>query len=171
MDERLLREQFFKDHPEFPPDGGYSDWGRYAIVNAAQEEEVARRLEVTRRRYDEQMAKQQALVDALGFLSPVTLAQGALYEIAGVGASRYRHYRAQADEYNRKWKAHFWPRMFTGDAFTSSDYDRIPRFSYSEEPLRDVVKRVALPITILAILSLALGWFGLRAYRRYPAPS
>jgi ABC-2 type transport system permease protein len=168
MDERRLREQFFKDHPEFPPDGSYSDWGHYAIVNAAREEEVARRLQATRRRFDEQMAKQQALVDAFGFLSPATLAQGALYEIAGAGASRYRHYRTQVDEYNREWKAHFWPHMFVGGAFTAADYDRIPRFTYREEPLGNVVKRVALPVTALALLTLALGRLGLRAYRRYP---
>ncbi len=167
MDERSLRERFFKDHPEFPPAGAYSDWGRYAMASAARQEEIARRMEAIRRRYDEQKAKQQALVNALGFLSPATLAQGAMYEIAGAGASRYRHYRAQADEYNREWKAHFWPRMFTGGAFTSSDYDRIPRFSYREEPLSNVVKRVALPVVVLALLTLALGWLGLRAYRRF----
>jgi ABC-2 type transport system permease protein len=167
IDERHLREQFFKDHPEFPSDSGYSDWGRYAIANAAREEEVARRLQATRRHFDEQMAKQRALVNTLSFLSPSILAQEALYEIAGAGLSRYRHYRAQADEYNRGWKAHFWPRMFVLTTFTASDYDRMPRFTYREEQVGKAVKRVALPASALAFLTLALGWLGLRAYRRF----
>lgn len=119
-------------------------------------------------RYNEQMAKQQALVDALGFLSPANLAQGALYEIAGADAIRYRQYRAQSDEFNREWKAHFWPRMFTGGAFTSSDYNWIPRFSYHEEPLSNVVKRVAFSYCRTRPTHSRARLAGLRAYRRFP---
>jgi ABC-2 type transport system permease protein len=168
IDDAQLRAQFFKDHPEFPADGAYSDWGRTAIVNVAKQEEGAQKLRAIRRRFDGQLSKQQALVSACGFLSPAILAQAALYDIAGAGTARYRHYLSQADAYNREWKANFWPAMFTGKIFSSADYDRIPRFSYQEERLSDVARRAAAPLFALLVMFSVIVTLGIRAYRRYP---
>lgn len=168
IDGARLRERFFKDHPEFPAGGAFSDWGRTAIVNVAKQEEVARRFRETRQRFDGQLSKQQALVSACGLLSPAILAQAALYDIAGAGTSRYRHYLSQADAYNREWKAHFWPAMFTGKKFSSADYDRIPRFRGEEERLSDVARRTAAPILALLAMASVIVTLGVRSYRRYP---
>lgn len=168
IDDAQLRAQFFKDHPEFPAGGAYSDWGRTAIVNVAKQEEVARRFRAIRQRFDEQLSKQQSLLSACSFLSPAILAQAALYDIAGSGTARYRHYLSQADAYNREWKAHFWPAMFTGKNFSPADYDRIPRFRRQEERLSDVARRAAAPMLALLAMTSVIVTLGIRAYRRYP---
>lgn len=168
IEDDQLREQFFKDHPEFPAGGADSDWGRTAIVNVAKQEEVARRFRATRQRFDEQLSKQQSLVSASGFLSPAILAQAALYDIAGTGTARYRHYLSQANAYNHQWKAHFWPAMFTGKKFGPADYERIPRFSQQEERLGDVARRAAAPMLALLAMTSVIVMLGIRAYWQYP---
>jgi ABC-2 type transport system permease protein len=168
MDEGLLREQFFRDHPEFSRDWQYTDWGLYGIANVAKEEEVERRLQATRRRFDEQLSRQEGVVNALGHLSPAILAQRALYDFAGAGADRRRHYLSQAKAYNREWKAHFWPAMFKGTPFSAADYDRLPRFEYREEPAGVAARRAFGPLLTLFVFASVSGALGVRAYRRYP---
>lgn len=168
MDQEILKQRFFRDHPEFASDGPYTDWGRYGIMTVAKEEEVGRRLEDTRRRFDEQLAKQERIVNTLGYVSPSILAQRALYDFAGTGAARHQNYLSQANRYNLKWKTHFWPAMFTGAPFSAAEYDRIPRFEYTEESLSVVIRRAITPMTALLVLASVLGALGIRAYRRYP---
>jgi hypothetical protein len=91
-----------------------------------------------------------------------------LYDIAGAGTARYRHYLSQSDAYNREWKAHFWPAMFTGKKFSPADYDRIPRFLGEEERLSGVARRAAAPMLALLAMDSVIVTLGIRAYRRYP---
>lgn len=168
MDQEVLKQQFFRDHPEFAAAGPYTDWGQYGIVNVAKEEEVAQRFQETSRRFDEQLAKQERTVNLLGYLSPSILAQRALYDFAGASAARLQNYLSQASRYNRQWKIHFWPAMFTGRTFSATDYDTIPRFEYQEEALSRVIRRAVPPMMALFIFASVLVVLGIRTYRRYP---
>jgi hypothetical protein len=56
-------------------------------------------------------------------------------------------------------------------AFTSENYDHIPRFIFQEEATSRAIGRSLPPLLALILLSAALGYVISRAYRRYPTTS
>jgi len=85
--------------------------------------------------------------------------------------ARRQDFFRQVESFQRSWNQFFWPRLFRDAVFTSADYDRIPRFAYTENPLGHIVSRTMTSIIALALAPIALGWLGLRAYLRYPVVS
>jgi ABC-2 type transport system permease protein len=68
--------------------------------------------------------------------------QEALSDIAGTGLARYRRFRDQVAAFHRDWQAFLLPKIFQRALLTRADYDAMPRFSYREEPDRDVSRRL-----------------------------
>jgi ABC-2 type transport system permease protein len=172
---KVLIAQYLKEHPEL------SRWGwtmenlgvGYPHVPEAMPEmveslETIRRLQPVIARYEGPMAKQQALVDRCRFLSPAILMQAALYDLAGTGRARHEHFLRQVNAFNEKWNNFFDAKPFRREMVNAADYAVFPSFDYQEESLRDVAGRTIVPLTALTLLPLALGWLGLRAYRRFP---
>ncbi len=94
--------------------------------------------------------------------------QRLLHAISGTDLDRYQHYHGQVDDFHKAWVDFFWLRFLREYPVGPEDYDRFPRFKYSEEPLDKIAARITLPLTALAALPLALGWLGARAFRYYP---
>jgi ABC-2 type transport system permease protein len=172
---KILIAQYLKEHPEL------SSWGwtmdnlgvGYPHVPEAMPEKVEsletiRRLQPVIARYEGPMAKQQALVDRCRFLSPAVLMQAALYELAGTGRARHEHFLRQVNAFNEEWNNFFDAKPFRREMVNAADYAVFPRFDYREESLSDVAGRTFVPLAALMLLPFALGWLGLRAYRRFP---
>jgi ABC-2 type transport system permease protein len=139
-----------------------------AMPEMVESLETIRRLQPVIARYEGPMAKQQALVDRCRFLSPAILMQAALYDLAGTGRARHEHFLHQVNAFNEKWNNFFDAKPFRREMVNAADYAVFPSFDYQEESLRDVAGRTIVPLTALTLLPLALGWLGLRAYRRFP---
>jgi ABC-2 type transport system permease protein len=162
-----LSERFFDDHPEYPRDAVYPELGRNYIGNAAEAEEMGRRMRPIRDLFDRQIAGQQAFIDLYRFLLPVILLQDTLRDLAGTGRGRYKDFLSQVEAYQQTWRRFFWAKTFLLPPMTSSNYDQIPRFTYRERHLREVTRRMAVPLATMFAMAIALGLLGLRAYRRY----
>jgi len=102
------------------------------------------------------------------YLSPAVVMQEVVNDLAGTGRARHDRFVTQTRSYFDRWRAFITPLMFRRVLLTSADYDRIPRFTYNEEPFSPVVRRTAPPLAAMTLLPLALGWLGLRGLRRYP---
>lgn len=133
----------------------------------AVQEEVDREIQPVLARYDEQLQKQQNLVNGLRFLSPAIIMQEALNDVSGTGNARYNHFLGLVKSYHADWQNYFIPRVFQKTKLTAATYDAAPRFDWQEESSNTVASRVLfglLGITALALIAAAVG---LSAIRRY----
>jgi ABC-2 type transport system permease protein len=138
----------------------------FNVVRVAVNDEVERRIRPVIERYERQIAGQQALVDALRFVSPAVLMQNALNDIAGTGVSRHQWFMSQVDAFHRGWRAHFTPLIIARTPILA--YDTLPRFSFQEEPTGALTSRVFLSVLALVVPALLIGWLAVTRLARFP---
>ena len=166
-DGKRILADFYSNHPELRPKDSAAkidDLG-LAFVNIQQEQKrVGDEVEA---RFDEQLARQQALVNRFRFISPAVVAQEAMNDIAGTGTARYHHFRSLVRNQARVWDDYFVPRMYRQDKLTVADYDAMPRFVFKEEARISIFVRVLTGIVGLVLPALAIGLFGIRRLDRF----
>jgi ABC-2 type transport system permease protein len=151
---------FYEDHPELAP-GGAERSDEFATLQLVTGQAVERELAPVLARYEEQLERQQALVERLQFLSPALMTQSALAEAAGTGLARHRRFIDQAREHHVELRAFFEPRALRGESFAA--WDEVPPFRYVEEPAGDAFSRIAPALAVLLFSSLVLGLWTWRA--------
>jgi ABC-2 type transport system permease protein len=160
--------KYYEDHPELAPAGKDSAPADFMVTFQAVQESVDRSIEPVLARYDDQLARQQALVDRLRFLSPAIVAQEALNDVAGTGLARHKQFLGQVEEYHRAWQAFFVPRIMRREMLKGTDFDAIPEFRFQELPTEFILRRVAVGLAGLIVPTAVIGLSGLAALRRYP---
>ena len=93
--------------------------------------------------------------------------QNVLLDVAGTSAFRFNHFRAEVAAFQREWKAYFEPRVLDAATLTDTEYAEAPGFTYADEPSGLMLRRVAVPIVVMAFAGAALIWAGFRGYRGY----
>jgi ABC-2 type transport system permease protein len=172
-----LLARYFEDHPELakPKDttDAFSKTGEddFAMLAMAKDEMVARRMKPLLDRFDEQLSHQNRLVNRFRYLSPAILMQSLLYDASGAGVERYQHFLRQVDEYHQSWRRYFSLRIFEKRFLSSGDLAGLPQFQFAEESVIAIIKRVLWPSLAMALLTVVIGYAGLRAYRRFPVVS
>lgn len=162
-----LLAKYTEDHPELVQ-GEYDPTDAAARIYAVQEE-VDHESQPVLAAYDEQLRKQQNLVESLQFLSPSIVMQEALNDVSGTGNARYQHFLAQVRSYHADWQNYFIPRVFQKTKVTAATYDDAPRFVWQEENPNHVAGRVLFGLFGILIFGLAVGVAGLTAINRYTA--
>jgi ABC-2 type transport system permease protein len=156
---RVLAE-YFENHPELMAEGLKVDWANAAQRYYGVRGEVMRRIEPALRDFDMRRVARERLINRYRILSPASVVQEAIEEIAGTRGSRYRRFRTQVEQYQREWHNFFVARMFRGmttTARTELDVDLVPRFHWSEQPISDMTRRVSmLWLTLVSMLGIAL---------------
>ncbi len=163
-----LLARYYEDHPELAPAETAAVPVDFLVKLQAVQTSVDRTIEPVMARYDEQLDRQQALVDRFRFLTPAVVAQEALNDLSGTSLARHQFFLAQVDEYHRAWQGFFIPRIMRRERFAPADFDAIPVFQFREQPLASIEPRVAAGLLGLAIPSLVLVVAGVVSLRRYP---
>lgn len=163
-----LLSKYYEDHPELIAEAKNQDPTGFAFRFYATQEKVDRSIEPVLRRFDEQLIRQQTLVDRARFLSPAIVTQEALNDIAGTSGSRYRHFLEQVNSYHESWKSFFVPKVFRQMKLNLADYDQMPKFVWQEEKLSSVTNRVIIGLIGLLAPTLLIGALGIIAVRQYP---
>ncbi|MBX3129594.1 MAG: ABC transporter permease subunit [Polyangiaceae bacterium] len=108
-----------------------------------------------------QLARQQALVDRLRFLSPAIVAFEGMSDVSGSGVTRHQQFSAAVSELHAEHKRFFFARIEQGARLTSADYERMPRFERREPPPSALLWRVGsgllgllVPAGLMVVLSL-----------------
>ncbi|MCS6947550.1 MAG: DUF3526 domain-containing protein, partial [Steroidobacteraceae bacterium] len=158
------RDRYFFDHPELQ--GKDSDKALFYRTVAAAEANIEAAMQPLLAQFAQQAQRQRRLVAGLQYLSPGTLAYETLTALSGSNGVRHAHFRAQVFEFHRAWVAWFRARLDAGQRLTPADYDRLPRFSFSDLPLAAQLRQLVLPAVVLAALTVALFWSALRRLRR-----
>lgn len=132
------------------------------------QQNVARLTENLMTQHNDQLMRQQRVVDTLAFLSPAILMQEGLNDIAGTGNSRYQHFMTQVDRFYINWQMFFYPKVMKNIALTPEDYNNFPRFHYQQQPLSDLNARLIYGLFWLAVPTILLGGLVARRISRYP---
>ena len=146
---------YYEDHPEFAPKPGAVT--EYSEIRFITNEKLDRALAPVLARYEAQLARQQALVEKLSFLSPALLAHAAFADAAGTGLARHREFLRQAVTHHAELRAFFNPRILKKEKFTA--WDEVPAFTFVEEPARAVAARAIPALTALAATAIGLAAF------------
>jgi ABC-2 type transport system permease protein len=105
-------------------------------------------------RYQDQLVRQQALIDKLQFLSPALLAENAFADSAGTGLSRHHWFFAQATAHHGQLRAFLTRAPCARRSLPPGTRCWLSNMSKSR-PARSV--RVGIAIAALLLASLALG--------------
>ncbi len=161
-----LLARYYEDHPELATGGGEQAMNDFNLIRVAVTDDVERRVRPVVDRYEGQIARQQAMIDRLRFMSPAILMQDALNDIAGTGTARHRYFLEQVNRFHARWRGFIVPLVFQKARLTR--FDDAPVFSYQEEGTSNVVRRVFVAmIGLVAPASFAV-WVAVRRLRRYP---
>src|SRR6185436_13365972 len=116
------------------------------------------RLEVVEATFNAQLEKQRRLASWLSVLSPTMIAQGVLLDIAGTSTGRFDRFRTEAAVFQQQWRAYFEPRVLDAATLTPAEYAAAPAFSYVDEAVSAMVRRVMAPIAGMGVLAMLLLW-------------
>ena len=158
------RDQYFFDHPEMQDT--QMDTRAYFTSVARSEARIAREMLPLLQAFDDQAVRQQRLVALLQYLSPGTLTYQALTTLAGSDGARHREFRAQTLRFHADWTRFFVERLDAGRTLAPADYAQLPRFVFAEAPTSEALRRVLLPLIVLAVAAAALYFAALRRLRR-----
>ena len=161
-----LMAAFYEDHPELAK-GPLARRDEFTLTKERLNKRMEEMLRPVTERFDAQLARQQQVVNWFRFLTPALLAQESLYDIAGTGQARHRHFTAQVDEFHAAWKSYFNPRIARRELVSCDDFTRFPRYSFREETAGSVVRRAAVPLPGMGLLAALIGFTGMAAYRRF----
>jgi ABC-2 type transport system permease protein len=167
-DGKRILADFYSNHPEMRPkdlNPNVEDIS-LAFVNIQQEQK--KRGDEVEARFDDQLAKQQELVNRFRFLSPAIVTQEAMNEIAGTGAARYQRFRSLVRDHAKAWDDYLVPKMYRQEKLTASDYDSLPRFVFREENLAETARRALTGAAGLVLPALIIILIGVRRLDRFP---
>lgn len=162
-----LMAQFLEDHPELAPSASADTNAQFAVRSVAMTEELERRVQPVLDEFDKRVTRQQQMADQYRFLSPAILTQAALYDLAGTGVHRYKHFLNLATNYHQQWQGHIQPKMMQTVKLSTASIDELPRWNWQEENTADVLTRAgthAAALAMTAALVIALGIFALRRF-------
>jgi ABC-2 type transport system permease protein len=164
--ERLLT-QFLQEHPDLAAEQSESGGGQYIAIRQAQERNVSPLL----RAFDEQLARQHALIGRYALLSPAIVTDDVLLEIAGTGRTRHERYEAQLRTFLDRWRAHFVRRAFRGGSVTVDELNAMPQFRFDEAPAGTLVRAALRAVLLIAApLLLVVAFSTSRLRRSSPRP-
>ncbi|MQA28430.1 MAG: DUF3526 domain-containing protein [Luteitalea sp.] len=149
-----------------PKDGKIVVAGRMRGIYL-MEKDVDRELEGLLDAFNVQLAGQQRLVTRYGALSPAIVTYEGLTALAGTGIRRHLHFQKQIDAFHRRWRDFFDPKILNGVAITEEDFDRMPRFTWTEEDPAVVQGGVVTGLLQLLLPAAGLLAIGLWRLRRY----
>ncbi len=161
---RLLG-QYYQDHPEFAADTTDAAVTDFNVVRLAVEDRTEALVRPVAARFDEQLTRQQALVERVRYLSPAILVQEALSDLAGTGAQRHRRFVAQVLAFHDQWRQ-FFAQLVVAKSRLSS-YETVPRFALVDEPVGEVTARVGWAIGVLFAIAAALAVLAGVGFRRW----
>ncbi len=157
-----LLDSFYKEHPELAPPGKRAD----ALARKlTEQEEVTRSVAPVLEKFDQQLERQQQTVGRWRFVSPAIIAHEALTDIAGTGNWRHRAFRDQVKEFKHAISAFYTPKAHRREPLVLADIDKMPQFTFQEEPEDEWLARVSTGLGGMLAFSAVIGCWALLSLR------
>ncbi|MEZ0373793.1 MAG: DUF3526 domain-containing protein, partial [Candidatus Sericytochromatia bacterium] len=154
---------YMEDHPELS--GGADN--HYAMLQLAKEQALAKAIRPVVETYNARLQRQQQIARWLQYLSPVSVFETSLMQLAGSGAERQQDYRAQVTTFHADWHSYFLPLIQRNQALGPEHLAQLPQFRYRELGLRALAGALIPQILFLGLLAAGLLGLSLQRYRHY----
>ncbi|MAF84151.1 MAG: ABC transporter permease subunit [Gammaproteobacteria bacterium] len=163
-------DEYYYDHLEFVPEGDEKamDFLTLAQANNNSIEKAVRPLYDN---FQNQLNKQEALVQRFQYLSPAIMMQLALNEVSGTSADRYEYFLSQVYVFHEEWKEYFSTKFLQRYPLKPADYGSFPEFHYQEQPFGLVIARLVPSLLGMLILFLGVMLVPFLALRNYQVAS
>ncbi len=159
-----LLGKYMEDHPDLAAAGADNE---YALLQLSKEQAIAEAIRPVVDTYQSQLDQQQRVARWLQYLSPVTVFESALMQLAGSGPERQQDYKIQVQSSHDQWQQYFMPAIKQNQSLMPEDFTHTPTFDYQELRLRNL-SSVLVPETLfLALLAAILLGYSLKLYHRY----
>ncbi len=129
--------------------------------------DVDHQIEALLASFDTQVAKQQALANLLGMLSPAILAHQGISDLAGTGVQRNLHFKSLINVYHSEWRSFFEPKVLNNLAMQVSDFEKLPRFIWREIPAGQHQQQMLIKLLLLLAPTTILSAFVWRRLQSY----
>lgn len=163
---------FQKAHPEVVAATDPGQVGKFYLERAVARYQAEEESWQQDRLFEERLQRQQSVADTLSAISPSVLVDALFERTAQTGRERYERFSTARKVHEDAVDSYFalcrveLPQC----VFTSSHYDRIPRFTFIDSQERSVIQGLAWVLDVLALEGLgALGLAFLMAQRISPA--
>jgi len=158
-----LLARYLEDHPELAPANAAgsreNDFFRIRFAVNAELEQIAAPL---RAAFATQLARQQALIERLRWVSPALVLHHAALELAGTDCARHQRWLGAVDDLHDRTVAFFRPRLLRSENFR--EFDAVPALVFREQAPSPAAFLAALAGLLLPSLFFAV--LGVRALRR-----
>jgi len=156
-----LLSGIYQDHPEYLPKEEQRDNFDLGVAIYTSISAVEKTTAPLEQQFDEQLAKQQRLVETYRFLSPAVVLQQELNRLSGNNQHRFNHFQQQVEAFKQEIKAYFDAKVFKKERLQVADYEQMPEFSYEPIPAQASVGfgvSNILALLLPTILFLYLAW-------------
>jgi ABC-2 type transport system permease protein len=160
-----ILKSYLREHPELAPKDTVQE-NRYAWILSyfASSDLVYQSVKPILDDYDNALAKQQAWVNNLRWLSPAILMQNSLNEIAGTSTAHYNAFRKQVVEFSYVWKDYFKPRMFANELMKAEEFEKMPKHSYLSS---NVENHYTADFSGIVAFTILIAFASVVVYRKY----
>lgn len=159
-------DKYYNDHPELLPKGKKVDYKDFALTYLQTQMEVDRAIQPIEDQFTAQRIKQQQFIGYYRFFSPAIFTQQALNAVAGTGQDRYLDFEQQVDSFYKEFQEYFRQKVFRQEKMASTDFVKIPSFSYQSPEAGLFNLPSALNLLVLAVFSGLFITLGMRQARR-----
>ncbi len=159
-------DEYYYDHLEIIPEGDQKAMD-FLTLSQANNNSIEKALRPLYDEFQNQLNKQETLVQRFQYLSPAIMMQLALNEVSGTSADRYEHFLHQVYAYHDEWKEYFSTKFLQRYPLKPADYDEFPNFEYEEQPFGVVMMRLIPSLLGMLILFLGVMLVPFVALRKY----
>lgn len=159
-------DQYYNDHPELLPKGKKVDYKDYSLAYLQTQIEVDRAIQPIEDQFTQQRRKQQQFISYYRFFSPAIFTQQALNAVAGTGQDRYTDFDQQVDSFYKGFQEYFRQKVFRQEKMSSTDFSKIPSFSYKSPEAGLFSWPNVLNLLVLGVFSGLFVLLGMRQARR-----
>lgn len=163
-----LLQGYLLDHPELEvtQDSAVAPFIKaFVLVQREVEQAVA----PISARFEDRLARQQRIAGLLTWISPASLAQTALAELAGTSLARHRRFEAEARALRADWLVRLEAPLIAGRRLTPAEFAALPRPDFRETPLPVVVAATWPPVLALLVYAGLVLLAARRRFRRFSA--
>ena len=118
-------------------------------------------------RFDARLEAQQRISGALAWLSPASLVQSALAELAGSSLTRQRRFEAEARALRRGWLKALEAPIIEGRRLTKAEFTALPRPEFVEVDTARVLQSVGGAILMVIVYAGLAVLLARRRFRRF----
>jgi len=163
---RQLVQGYLLDHPELEATE-QSAVAPFIKTFVLVQQRVEAAVAPVTERFDARLQRQQQIGAALSYLSPASLAQATLTEIAGSSFARHRRFESEARALRGAWLAALEGPIIAGRRLTAAEYAALPRPDFAETPPGPIAAAAAPRLAVLLGYAALAGWLAARAFRRF----